>query len=122
VFGSGLAISKDCKNPEAAWKVIEFLTSEEGQAPIVEFKQDAPANIANLNSDAFLKQSWSNKPINMAALGESANAAFALPLSPKWNEMMSVFDTNLGEVFANRAEVQPTMDAIQEQLVELFAQ
>ena len=122
VFGSGLAISKDCKNPETAWKVIEFLTSEEGQAPIVEFKQDAPANIANLNSDAFLKQSWSNKPINMAALGESANAAFALPLSPKWNEMMSVFDTNLGEVFANRAEVQPTMDAIQEQLVELFAQ
>lgn len=122
VFGSGLAISKDCKNPEAAWKLIEFLTSEEGQAPIVEFKQDAPANIANLSSDAFLNQSWSSKPINMSALGESANAAFALPLSPKWNEMMSVFDTNLGEVFANRAEVQPTMDAIQEQLVDLFAQ
>jgi len=122
VFGSGLAISKDCKNPEAAWKLIEFLTSEEGQAPIVEFKQDAPANIANLSGDAFLNQSWSSKPINMSALGESANAAFALPLSPKWNEMMSVFDTNLGEVFANRAEVQPTMDAIQEQLVDLFAQ
>jgi multiple sugar transport system substrate-binding protein len=122
VFGSGLAISKDCKNPEAAWKLIEFLTSEEGQAPIVEFKQDAPANIANLSSDAFLNQSWSSKPINMAALGESANAAFALPLSPKWNEMMSIFDTNLGEVFANRAEVQSTMDAIQELLVELFAQ
>ena len=122
VFGSGLAISKDCKNPEAAWKLIEFLTSEEGQAPIIEFKQDAPANIANLSSDAFLNQSWSNKPINMAALGDFANAAFALPLSPKWNEMMSVFDTNLGEVFANRAEVQPTMDAIQEQLVDLFAQ
>ena len=122
VFGSGLAISKDCKNPEAAWKLIEFLTSEEGQAPIIEFKQDAPANIANLSSDAFLNQSWSNKPINMAALGDSANAAFALPLSPKWNEMMSVFDTNLGEVFANRAEVKPTMDAIQEQLVDLFAQ
>ena len=122
VFGSGLAISKDCKNPEAAWKLIEFLTSEEGQAPIVEFKQDAPANIANLSGDAFLNQSWSSKPINMAALGDSANAAFALPLSPKWNEMMSVFDTNLGEVFANRAEVQPTMDAIQEQLVDLFAQ
>ncbi len=122
VFGSGLAISKDCKNPEAAWKLIEFLTSEEGQAPIIEFKQDAPANIANLSSDAFLNQSWSNKPINMSALGDSANAAFALPLSPKWNEMMSVFDTNLGEVFANRAEVKPTMDAIQEQLVDLFAQ
>jgi len=120
VFGSGLAISKDCKNPEAAWKVIEFLTSPEGQAPIVENKEDAPANIEVLNSDAFLKQSWSTTPINMAALGESADAAFALPLSPKWNEMNSIFDTNLGEVFAGRAEVQPTMDTIQEQLVELF--
>ena len=102
--------------------MIEFLTSEEGQAPIVEFKEDAPANITVLNSDAFLNQSWSSKPINMAALGESADAAFALPLSGKWNEMMSILDTNLGEVFANRAEVQATMDTIQEQLVELFAQ
>ena len=122
VFGSGFAISKDSQNPEAAWKVIEFLTSEEGQAPIVELKEDAPANIAVLNSAAFLEQSWSTNPINMAALGESADAAFALPLSPQWNEMMTICDTNLGEVFANRAEVQPTMDAIQQQLVELFAQ
>jgi len=122
IFGSGFAISKDCQNPEAAWKVIEFLTSEAGQAPIVELREDAPANIAVLNSDAFLNQSWSANPINMAALAESADAAFALPLSPKWNEMMTIFDTNLGEVFANRAEVQPTMDAIQSQLEELFSQ
>ena len=122
VFGSGLAISKDCKNPEAAWRFVEFDTCEEGQAPIVAVQQDAPANIANLSGDAFLAPSWCSKPLCMSALGDSANAAFALPLSPKWNEMMSVFDTNLGEVFANRAEVQPTMDAIQEQLVDLFAQ
>jgi multiple sugar transport system substrate-binding protein len=122
LFGSGFAISKDCKNPDAAWKVIDFLTSEEGQMPIVENLQDAPVNIAVLNSDAFLKASWSETPLNMVAMGESANIAFPLPLSPKWNEMMTVFDTNLGEVFAGRAEVQPTMDTIQQQLEELFAQ
>lgn len=122
LFGSGFAITKDCKNPEAAWKVIEFLTSEEGQMPIVENLEDAPVNIAVLNSDAFLKAGWSAKPLNMAAMGESANIAFALPLSPKWNEMMTIFDTNLGEVFAGRAEVKPTMDTIQQQLEELFAQ
>ncbi len=43
-FGSGLAISKDCKYKEEAFKIIEFLTSEEGQLPIVTNKQDAPAN------------------------------------------------------------------------------
>jgi multiple sugar transport system substrate-binding protein len=122
VFGNGFGISKDCKNPEAAWKVIEFLTSVEGQTPIVTSKEDAPTNIEVLNSDAFLKQSWSTKPINMAALGESADAAFPLPLTPKWNEMNTIFDTNLGEVFANRAEVQPTMDTIQQQLLELFGE
>ena len=122
VFGSGFAITKDCENPDAAWKVIEFLTSEQGQMPIDEAKEDAPANINVLSGDAFLNQSWSAKPINMAALGESANIAFALPLSPKWNEMMTIFDTNLGEVFANRAEVQPTMDNIQQELEVLFAQ
>jgi len=122
VFGNGFGISKDCKNPEAAWKVIEFLTSVDGQTPIVTSKEDAPTNIEVLNSDAFLKQSWSTKPINMAALGESADAAFPLPLTPKWNEMNTIFDTNLGEVFANRAEVQPTMDTIQQQLLELFGE
>jgi multiple sugar transport system substrate-binding protein len=69
-----------------------------------------------------MNQSWSTKPINMAALGESADAAFPLPLSPKWNEMNTILDTNLGEVFANRAEVQPTLDTIQQQLLELFGQ
>jgi len=120
MFGSGLAISKDCKNPDAAWKLVEFLTSPEGQAPIVENKEDAPANIEVLNSAAFLSQSWSTTPLNMAALAESADAIFALPLTPKWNEMNTIFDTNLGEIFAGRAEVQPTMDAIQAQLEELF--
>jgi multiple sugar transport system substrate-binding protein len=122
IFGSGLAVSKDCKNPDAAWKLIEFLTSAEGQAPIVSNLQDAPANIDILNSDAFLKASWSTATINMAALGESADAAFALPLTPKWNEMNTIFDTSLGEVFANRAQVKPTMDAIQKQLEDLFAE
>jgi multiple sugar transport system substrate-binding protein len=122
LFGSGLAITKDSQHPEAAWKLIEYLTSEEGQAPIIENKQDAPANIASLNSEAFMNQSWSDKPINMAALGQSADAAFALPLSPQWNEMMTIFDTELGEVFANRAEVQAALDSIQEQLTPLFAQ
>jgi len=122
LFWGAYVINAKTEHPEEAWKVIEFLTSEEGQAPIVEFMEDAPANIAVLNSDAFLNQSWSDKPINMAALGEAADSAFTLPLSPKWNEMNTIFDTNLGEVFANRAEVQATMDAIQAQLVELFSQ
>jgi len=121
IFGSGLAISKDCKNPDAAFALIDFLTSEEGQMPIVDTKEDAPANLVVLNSVAFLNANWSSKPISMNALAESANAIFPLPLNPKWNEMMKIFDDNLGEVFADRAEVKPTLDSIQSQLVDLLS-
>ena len=37
-----------------------------------------------------------------------------------WDEMNTFLDTNLGEVFANRAIVKLTLDTFQEQLVELF--
>jgi multiple sugar transport system substrate-binding protein len=121
IFGSGFAISKDCKNPDAAFALINLLTSEEGQMPIVNALEDAPANLAVLNSNAFLKASWSTKPISMNALAESADAIFPLPLNPKWNEMMKIFDDNLGEVFAGRAEVKPTLDSIQSQLEALLA-
>jgi multiple sugar transport system substrate-binding protein len=123
IFGSGLAITKDCKNPDAAFKVIDFMTSKEGQMPIVELKQDAPANIEVLNSDAFLKADWSaGRQINIKAVAEAANAAFPLPLSPSWNEMLKVLGDNLSEVFLGKAEVKPTLDTIQAALEDLFAQ
>ena len=83
LFGSGLAIAKGCKYPEQAFKVIDFLTSAEGSMPIVTMKQDAPANFEVLSSDAFLNAGWAgDKKINLKALADSADIAFALPLIP----------------------------------------
>lgn len=122
MFGSGLAITKDSEHPEEAFQVIEFLTSEPGQIPIVETLQDAPANVNVLNSPAFLEGDWSNKEINMQALADSAERAFSLPLTPQWNEMQKILGDNLSEVFLGTAEVKPTMDTIQEELEALFNQ
>lgn len=120
MFGSGLAISKDCKHPEEAFKVIEFLTSEAGQMPIVEMKQDMPVNLKVLSSPAFQNASWSATPIRMETMLESAEAAFPLPLAPQWNEMQKIFGDNLAEVFLGKAEVAPAVAAIQAQLEQLL--
>lgn len=120
MFGSGLAISKDCQQPEAAFKVIEFLTSEAGQLPIVEMKQDMPVNLSVLGSAAFQNTAWSATPIRMATMLESAEAAFPLPLAPEWNEMQKIFGDNLAEVFLGKAEVAPAVAAIQTQLEALL--
>jgi len=123
LFGSGLAITKDCKTPDAAWKVIEFLTGVEGQQPIVTMKQDAPANFEVLSSEAFLNADWAgDKKINTQALVDSAQIAFALPLTPKWNEMLTALGDNLAEFFLNTKDAQASLDAAQEQIEGLFAE
>lgn len=121
IFGSGLAISKDCKNPEAAFKIIEFMTSEEGQMPIVEMVQDAPANLSVLGSDAFLKAAWSEKEINMNTFAESADAIFVPPLVPEWNEIQKIFDDNLAGVFMNERSVEEALEQIQAELEDLLS-
>jgi len=123
LFGSGLAITKDCKTPDQAFKVIEFLTSAEGQMPIVDMKQDAPANFEVLSSDAFLNANWAgDKKINTQALVDSASMAFPLPLTPKWNEMLTIMGDNLAEFFLNTKDAKTSLDTIQPLLEELFAQ
>jgi multiple sugar transport system substrate-binding protein len=123
LFGSGLAVTKDCPTPDQAFKVIEFLTSVEGQMPIVEMKQDAPANFELLSSEAFINADWARgQKINTQALVDSAEIAFPLPLTPKWNEMLTIMGDNLSEFFLGITDAQTSMDVIQEQLEDLFSE
>jgi multiple sugar transport system substrate-binding protein len=123
LFGSGLAITKDCQTPDQAFKVIEFMTGAEGQMPIIDMKEDAPANFEVLSSDAFLNANWAGtKKINTQALVDSAAIAFPLPLTPKWNEMLTIMGDNLAEFFLNTKDAETSLDTIQTLLDELFAQ
>jgi multiple sugar transport system substrate-binding protein len=123
LFGSGLAVTKDCKTPDLAFKVIDFMTSPEGQMPIVDMKQDAPANYQVLSSDAFLDADWAGgKKINTQALVDSAKIAFPLPLTPEWNEMLTILGDNLAEFFLGTMDAQSSLDAAQSQLETLFGE
>jgi len=123
LFGSGVAITKDCPTPDQAFQVIEFLTSADGQMPIVEMKQDAPANAEVLRSDKFLNTDWAgNYKINLQALIDSVDMAFPLPLTPQWNEMLTILGDNLAEFFLDTKYAQSSLDAAQKQLEELFNQ
>lgn len=119
-FGSGLAITNQSKHKEEAFKIVEFLTSEEGQLPIVENKQDAPANIAVLGSDAFLEQEWANHPINVDTFAKSAEMIIDMPLTPEWNEMQKFFGDNFAAVWTENASVEEALNQTQKDLEELF--
>ncbi len=50
----GYAIPRDAKNPDAAWRVIEYLTGVEAQASVAKSGHAIPIRLSVANSDAFL--------------------------------------------------------------------
>ncbi len=116
-FGSGLAISRDSENPDAAFTAIDFLTDVEAQGLIIENAQDVPANIEVQKSDAFLKPTWAGTTeINMAAFGESSDFVFTSPLIPEWTEMQAAFSDNLGTFWNEGGDAKTQLDVIQAKL------
>jgi multiple sugar transport system substrate-binding protein len=97
-FQSGLAITKSSTRPELAFKVLDFLTSAEGQKPIATTGQDAPANREVQDSDDFLRPAWAIGDVNMDAFKLSADFAFTPPMTPEWGGMQKAFGTIIGEI------------------------
>lgn len=122
MFGSALAITKDCADYDACFAVIDYLTSVDGQLPIAENAQDAPANLEVLGSDAFQNAAWTDKDINLSTFEESAGMVFAPPLVPEWNQIQAIFDANLGPFFLNEVDAVTTVEAIQAELEALLAE
>ncbi|MFO7584703.1 MAG: ABC transporter substrate-binding protein [Anaerolineales bacterium] len=83
IFTVAWAISADTENPEAAWKVIEFLTSEESQQAVLESGfalpsraslQDSEYLQSNPNSDAIFRGSFEGaQPFFWGAYGSDVN-------------------------------------------------
>jgi multiple sugar transport system substrate-binding protein len=121
-FFNGLAISRTSEHPEEAWKVIEFMASEEGQRPIIDNAEDAPANIHVQQSDAFLTPKWATREVNMGAFAESSDAFFVPPLTPQWNEMLKVCTDNIDLMMNNKVTPQEALDTIQERLTQVMSQ
>ncbi len=120
-FGSGLAIPTVCKNVDAAFKAIDFLTSMEGQTPIVTNNQDAPADLELLQSDLFLKPAWAeDRNVNLSAFADSADILESPPLHPKWNEIQRVFDENFSVLFQNGGDSAETMAKIEAELKDVI--
>jgi multiple sugar transport system substrate-binding protein len=115
-FGSGLAISRTAKNPDAAFKAIAFLTSPDGQKGIIDSGQDVPASIEVQKSDAFSKPSWMTKSIDMGAFGESSSFIYRAPFIPEWNEMQKAFDDGLANFWLGKQDAKSALDAVQKQL------
>lgn len=106
IFTVSWSISKNCKNPEAAWKVIEFLTSEESQNTVLASGFALPTRVSLQNSD-YLK----NNPASAAIF----QGAFENALPFVWGVVGSDVNEQMGKALERvYLENQPVADALKQ--------
>ncbi|WOP38580.1 extracellular solute-binding protein [Streptomyces sp. Li-HN-5-13] len=106
--GSDLAVFKDAKNADAAWKFVKFLTEPQNLATYGEASGNLPAAV----------QSWSqgdlSKNPKMAAFESQLKVTKAPPAITTWQQIADTIDSELEQLAygkATVAEVQKTLQS-----------
>ncbi|KNH22283.1 sugar ABC transporter substrate-binding protein [Arthrobacter sp. ZBG10] len=115
-FGSGLAVSRSSKNPDDAFKIIEFMTSAEGQKPIMDLGQDVPARQDLQSSQEFLKPAWLDATVDMQVFPDSAPSIFKPPFIPEWNEMQKAMTDALSDFWLGKSDAKASAADLQKRL------
>jgi ABC-type glycerol-3-phosphate transport system substrate-binding protein len=82
--GSGYAISKTCKNPAAAWRVVKALAGRKGQISMAKTGLAQPAIRSLANSEYFAENG--EKPLNKRMLDEATKYISFEPFHPNWSQ------------------------------------
>jgi multiple sugar transport system substrate-binding protein len=92
-FSNGVAISKNTKNPDAAWEWVKFYTSSQEAAEIrVASSWELPALTDETLLAAYLEQS---PPESREVVFEALNTLVVPPVIESWNELTDIVGQEL---------------------------
>lgn len=89
VGGANLAVFKNTKNRDAAWKLVSFLSDPKVQVKWYGISTDLPAAQAAWQDEALTKDA------KLAKFGEQLKTAQAPPSFPTWEEVATKFDAQV---------------------------
>lgn len=113
IFTVAWGISKNTQNPEAAWRVVEFLTNEASQTTVLESGFAYPTRVSLAGSDYLTKNS------NAAAI---FNGAYDNAVPFFWGAAGSDVNDQMGKAFERiYLENQPVADAMTQAAVAIRA-
>ena len=93
------SISKSCRQPENAWKLVKFLTGPEGQAIQSRLGLEIPSRRSVAESNAFLD---GKEPANSKVFLEAIKYARFLPFFPRYPEARSKMDDRMEQVWTGK--------------------
>ena len=101
--GGDLAVFKDAKNRDAAWKLVRWLSEPETQSKWYETLKDLPA----------VKSAWETGALasdeQLQVFGKQLDSAEAPPAVPSWEEVAAVIDSDVEKAVKGAV---PTADAV----------
>ena len=109
-----LAIAKKTKHPEAAWRLLKFLTSKKGQIFTAENGLAVPARRSLVNSDHYLKAPEVLKYQPQLAMDspdqdpfiQELSYSYLPPSNPSWLEVRQKMDEQLEAVFLGKVKAK----------------
>ncbi|MCL5773711.1 MAG: sugar ABC transporter substrate-binding protein [Firmicutes bacterium] len=111
-------ISKTCKNPEAAWKLVKYLTGAEGQKTVAELGLALPSRKSIAESPVFLE---SKPPDNNKVYLSSIKYGYFLPYCSKWAQISTVMNAKLDLVWSGDMTAKEACAIITKEVDKILA-
>ncbi|XVV17402.1 sugar ABC transporter substrate-binding protein [Actinoplanes sp. CA-131856] len=109
IGGSNIAVFKDAKNRDAAWKFLAWLSKPDVQVKWYQAVSDLPA----------VQSAWSDPALggdaNLKVFGEQLKSAKAPPVFPTWTQVAATFDVEAEKVCVAGADPGAALKAVQNQ-------
>jgi len=118
VNSAGFVLSKDSKNPDAAFEFVKFALSEAGQKRLAELGFAIPVLKSVAESDAYLKQPGD---LDQRVFLDSLAFAHMKPVFKGYEEWAGVVGDGLLPVWDGEAELDATLDAVVASADEVLA-
>lgn len=103
IGGSDMAVFKDAKNRDGAWKLVRWLSEAQTQSKWYDTVKDLPA----------VKSAWQSGALaddqQLQVFGQQMDSALAPPAVPSWEQVASVIDGDVEKAVKGSV---PTPDAV----------
>ena len=109
VGGSNLAVFKNTKNRDSAWKFVQWLSDPKTQVEWYKSSTDLPS----------VKSAWQDPALTadkkLAVFGKQLETAQAPPSFPTWEQVITSFDTEMEKVTKTGADPAAALKTVQKQ-------
>ncbi len=109
VGGSNLGVFKDTKNRDAAWKLVDFLTTDTTQVEWFGMSTDLPS----------VKSAWDDEALKgnekLAKFGTQLETAFAPPPVETWEQVAASLDAQVEKVTKTGTDPAEALKTVQQE-------